>query len=718
MYGEPVTPLRLVASLGGAIGKGLKQLWEESCKLGRIMRTEFSRAFEAESRRPPQAARKLNMPVRGSGLFVVGFEAVILILLANGEDFNSGRIFLNPITLGIFIAALWSFPSVWVRIPSFLQKVLLLCLATIVTITFVLLQVRSQFIWKLGSLVGLQKNRHGPILLGASYLVMVVLWIMIIFSRKKPQRSLSGGGRQRVQPMQSEEREWSNIPSITYADVGGMDRVKERIRSVVHNRLHPERYGGVVQNGILLHGPQGTGKTFLAEATAGEFRINYSYVRPTELIERWMGAPEANVREVFENAAVYRPILLFIDEIDSLGSVRQQIGKDGDPGGAGRAYNTTTIQLTQSIDKYRNLQGLIIMAATNFLDAVDSALIRDGRFDVKERVDLPDQPTIVRILEAQLAKKPHETFPLEPFATRMPGASAAKLKGIVDRAAAIAVEQRRKIAAKDLERAIEEAGGADRPLFRPVDWGDLMISADVEQELRTLVIVLNHKGMVSLDVEAPSGLLLIGPPGTGKTMVARLIATQTHRSFYPITPADVLGGAVGASVKKLQEIFARAKEHAPSILFLDEIDGLLPRNYGQLNAHDVQLVEQALMEITALEPAHNVFLIGTTNHIDQIDARVLRGGRFGEKIEIGVPDAAGYRMLIERYLGRARLTDGLSVEYLIEQMRGVSPADLEAICKAAKRFAMRRLPEGGEELPPIEWDDFAQAMKRVQVQFS
>jgi transitional endoplasmic reticulum ATPase len=372
----------------------------------------------------------------------------------------------------------------------------------------------------------------------------------------------------------------------------------------------------------------------------------------------------------------------------------------------------------QSIDAFRNTPGLIIMAATNFLDAVDSALIRDGRFDVKERVDLPDQPTIVHILEAQLTKKPHEKFPLEPFATRMPGASAAKLKALVDRAAAIAVEEQRKIAAKDLERAIEEAGGADRPLFRPVDWGDLVISPDVEQELRTLISVLNHKGMAHLDVEAPSGLLLIGPPGTGKTMLARLIATQTHRSFYPITPADVLGGAIGASVKKLQEMFARAKEHAPSILFLDEIDGLLPRNYGQLNAHDVQVVEQALIEITALEPAHNVFLIGTTNYIDHIDARVLRGGRFGEKIEVGVPDMAGYRKLIERYMGRARLTDGLSTEYLIEHLRGVSPADLEAICKAAKRFAMRRLPEGGEELPPLEWDDFAQAMKRVQVQFS
>jgi transitional endoplasmic reticulum ATPase len=358
------------------------------------------------------------------------------------------------------------------------------------------------------------------------------------------------------------------------------------------------------------------------------------------------------------------------------------------------------------------------MAATNFLDAVDPALIRDGRFDVKERVDLPDEQTIVRIFEAQLARKPREKFALQPLAARLPGSSAAKIKALVDRAAAIAVEQRRKIVLKDFEQAIEEAGGADRPLFRPVDWGEVVISLSLEQELRTLVSVLNHKGIAHLDVEAPTGLLLVGPPGTGKTMLARLIATQTHRSFYPVTPADVLGGAVGGSVRKLKEIFARARENAPSIVFLDEIDGLLPRNHGQLNTHDVQLVEQALMEITALETAHNVFLIGTTNHIDRIDARVVRGGRFGEKIEVGVPDTAGYRKLIAKYLGRARLIEGLTVESLVEHLEGVSPADLEAICKAAKRFAMRRLHADGVELPPLEWDDFAQAMKRIQVQFS
>ncbi len=378
--------------------------------------------------------------------------------------------------------------------------------------------------------------------------------------------------------MQQREERWSNVPSVTFADVGGMDAIKDQIRSVVDNRLHPERYAryGVVRNGILLHGPRGTGKTFLAQATAGEFGLNYYCVRPTELIERWMGTSEANVRDVFVRAAAHRPIVVFIDELDSLGSSRQHLGADGDPGGAGRAYNTVTVQLMQSIDAYRGMEGLIIMAATNFLDALDPAVIREGRFDLSLRVDLPDETTRARMFEAQLARKPHRKFPVEEFARRTPGASAAKIKALVDRAAAMAAKQDRKIEAKDLEQALAEPSGADRPLLQPVEWRDVVLSAEVEQELRTLINVLNHRGIQRLDVEAPAGVLLIGPPGTGKTMLAGLIATQTRRSFYPITPAGVLGGAVGGSVKKLQEIFARAIEHAPSILFLDEIDGLLP----------------------------------------------------------------------------------------------------------------------------------------------
>jgi transitional endoplasmic reticulum ATPase len=219
-----------------------------------------------------------------------------------------------------------------------------------------------------------------------------------------------------------------------------------------------------------------------------------------------------------------------------------------------------------------------------------------------------------------------------------------------------------------------------------------------------------------LKLAMPTGLLLIGPPGTGKTTIARLIATQTKRSFYPITAADILGSATGASVKKLVELFARAKENGPSIIFIDEIDGLLPRNNGFQSQHDIQLVEQARSLISDLEPQHNVFLIGTTNHLGSIDAAILRGGRFSEKIELGTPDEGGYRQLLTKHLDGVQLVEGLSVELLAERVRGISPADLGAICNSAKRMAMRRMADTAEELPPLVWNDFTEAMKRVQVQ--
>ena len=308
-------------------------------------------------------------------------------------------------------------------------------------------------------------------------------------------------------------------------------------------------------------------------------------------------------------------------------------------------------------------------------------------------------------------------FDLQPFAKRTPGWSAAKIGTLVDRAAFFAAEEQRKIEERDLTRALAETGGKDRAAFKEVDWADVVLSHDTEADLRNLVRLMDPAYGERLKLAMPTGLLLIGPPGTGKTMIARLIATQTKRSFYPITAADILGGAIGASVKKLTELFARAKENSPSIIFIDEMDGMLPRNNGFQSQHDIQLVEQARSLISELEPQHNVFLIGTTNDLASIDAAILRGGRFSEKIEIGTPHESGYQRLLTKHLDGIRLVEGLSVELLAERLKGISPADLEAICNSAKRMAMRRMAEDAEELPPLVWNDFTEAMKRVQVQF-
>jgi transitional endoplasmic reticulum ATPase len=541
---------------------------------------------------------------------------------------------------------------------------------------------------------------------------LVAVGGLILVIRHRPRSLVMQAAAGGSGSPQTTQARWSNVPARTFADVGGMDEQKRRINAVVQNRLYPERFKqhGVVQNGILLYGPRGTGKTFLAEATAGEFKINYWYAKPTSLVERWIGSSEANIRETFARAYAHRPVLFFLDEIDSIGTQRQQLGRDDDRGGAAKLYNSVVTELMQCIDQYRGATGFILMAATNFYEGLDEALVRDMRFDEKIRVDLPDEATRSQILSAQLSKRLWTPFPVDSFAARTPGWSAAKLSGLVNKAASIAAFENRRIEQRDVQRAFDESGGQDRPLMKPIDWGDLVLPAAVERDLRNLIRLMDAGQADRLKVPIPTGLLLVGPAGTGKTSIAHLIATQTRRSFYAIAPADV------PTPEKLAQVFARAREHSPSILFIDELDGLLPRgdNGYYMGQHQIQLVEQALMLMSQLDPGNQVFLIGTTNHIDCIDPRVLRGGRFTEKIEAGVPDDQGYLLLIQKYLGPIPLAAGLTCHDLLARLRGISPADLEGLVNTAKRMAMNRMRAGDEALPPLIWQDFEYALERTQ----
>jgi transitional endoplasmic reticulum ATPase len=507
---------------------------------------------------------------------------------------------------------------------------------------------------------------------------------------------------------------WTNIPQIKLQDVGGIARAKQDVLAIAANRLRKPR-SGIVQNGILLYGPQGTGKNLLAEATAGEFGVNFHHVRCTELVGQNVGSGAERIRGVFESAAANRPIVLFLDEIDSIGSRKQEQGHGTDSGGGGREYNSLVTQLMQSIDQYRQMDGLLIVAATNYLDGLEPTLIRDGRFDARIRLDLPSESERAEILAAQLRKFRWKNHDLTAIAKRTPGWSPARLKGLVDRTALCA--QEKVIEERHLIEALESTGGRDQGSLEPVGWDDVVLPAGVVGDLRALLDLMKPGRAEELSLPAPTGLILVGPPGTGKTLVAKLIASQAKRSFYAVSPSDVLGSAVGGSVKRLSEIFRRAKDNAPSIVFFDEMDGLFPELHGQMNQHDVQLVEQALIEISALKPEHQIFLVGTTNYLDRIDPRILRGGRFSEKVVISVPDEAGYRKLVLRYLGKARLVRELTVQALAEQLTGMAPADLEATIQSMKRVAMRRMDPNAKELPPLSLGDLDEALGRVQPRF-
>lgn len=596
--------------------------------------------------------------------------------------------------------------------PSWIQKACRVVLVFFVYSGFLYFLRWPPFWTMMQSLGFTSKNKETGVLILVATIVWMIATVRVIVPGGLRLPSFSFGHKAFVtQPPRVE----TTRPKVTFANVGGYEDTKREIREVVQNRLQGgtlKRYG-VIRNGILLHGPRGTGKTLLAEAAAGEFGLNYFYVSPSQLTSMWVGGTENNIRGMFSQALKNKPVLLFIDDIDTLGAARVNIREAGDLGGSNRGYNDAVVQLMQSIDEHRGMPGFVLMGATNLVESLDPALIREGRFDLHIRVDLPDESSRAKIFEAQLSGKPWRICRLDEFAKRTPGASPAKIKSIVDRAAGFAAEENRQIDERDLRRALDETGGRDRPLFQPVEWQDLIAEEEVERDLRTLVKQLNAGWSDLRSMAMPTGVLLVGAPGTGKTMIARLIATQSKRSFYPLTAADILGGQVGASVKKLSEVFARARENSPSIVFFDEIDGLLPRNNGMLSTHDAQLVEQCRTEISQLLPEHNVFLIGTTNHLDRIDPAILRGGRFSEKIEIGPPGPANRERLLRKYL------DGIQVDVAIsavaERLAGLAPADIEAICKAAVRNAFGR-SERDNSIPPLVLADFERAIQRVAIQ--
>jgi transitional endoplasmic reticulum ATPase len=598
--------------------------------------------------------------------------------------------------------------------PVILKKPLEFGVATLATLGLLLLLVWDPVLK--ASKVSPAFTALWILFLGLTPIAWVFLLVRIFRARSKQKWRATpvgaGGKDQRLQVQQPIMVR--NVPTQQFADIGGLDDAKEQIRHMVQSHMNPGKYEryGLIRNGILLHGPRGTGKTFLAKATAGEFGLNFEYVSAPKLLTRWIGATAENIQGVFAQAAARSPVLFFIDEIDSLGAGRQQAISD--PGGAGREFNNITMGLMSAIDHYRAVRGFVLMAATNRLDGLDEALIREGRFDLKLRIDLPDETARVKILEAQLSKMPWKRFDLQEFARRMPGASAAKLRAVVDQAAAYALTANRRIEAEDLRRALSENGGKDRPQLERLGWDEVVVSESVKQDLKSLVRLLEDPNRTrALGLEIPVGLLLVGSPGTGKTLIARLIASQTKRSFYALTATNVLGAGVGDSVKRVSAIFERAKEQSPAIIFLDEMDGLLPANSYALAQHDIQLVEQFLTEISSLQPENNVFLVGTTNHPENIDPRVLRGGRFSEKIQVPLPDANQRIQLLSRYLQGARLAAGLTTKEIAERLNDMSPADLQAISITAKRMAFNRL-DAGDQLPPLNWNDFETAVERVR----
>jgi transitional endoplasmic reticulum ATPase len=517
----------------------------------------------------------------------------------------------------------------------------------------------------------------------------------------------------RPQPAGSDTatRVWQPQELETFDDVGGLDDVKARLRRTVGMILERPRDASmmsVVHNGILLYGPPGTGKTLLGRALAGEYGLRFLRFSPAAVASSYAHEPARKLRELFALAEQSVPCVLFLDEIDII-AARRDAASSADT-------REVTTQLLNSLEECRAIPGLVIMGATNQLDSLDPAL-REGRFDSRVAVPLPDHNARRAVLEVQLRKRSHQVewdaIDLDEIVQVTAGRSGAALAGIVTGAAEHALHSGTAITQADLLFAVDERSGQDRAqTFEDrVTWEDVILPRLTQDRLHEILTVFQNPELGrQLGVAPPAGVLLFGPPGTGKTTIAKALATEVRASFYEQSAADLLSKYVGESEERVARLFSRARENRPAIIFIDEIDALLKRRSGDSMAPwEERVVSQFLRELDGLVSGTGVLLVGATNRIDIIDEAVRE--RRLVAIEVPLPDGAGRRKLLELVTRGVRLGPDIDLGELAEMTEGMSGADLKAIRNAAGMKALTRAARGGSAADAaVAHEDFLSAL--------
>ncbi len=496
----------------------------------------------------------------------------------------------------------------------------------------------------------------------------------------------------------------------SYEDIGGLAEELRRVREMIELPLkHPElfeRLGIEAPKGVLLHGPPGTGKTLIAKAVANESGAAFFSIQGPEIMSKYYGESERMLRDKFEEAAKAAPSIIFIDELDSIAPKREET--------QGEVERRVVAQLLTLMDGLSGRGKVIVIGATNRVDAIDGALRRPGRFDREIEIGVPDRSGRLEILQVHCRGMPLvEGFKIDRFVDATHGFVGADLQALVREAAMKTLRrylpeidldkpmpqevlERMQVTEEDFRDALREIEPSSlRDVFvevPQVHWDDVGGLDDVKEALRETVELplTNPQAFTDKGIRPVRGVLLYGPPGTGKTMLAKAVATESAANFISIKGPEVLSKWLGDSERAVREIFKKARQAAPCVVFLDEIDSLAPgRGTGDRTAERV--VNQLLTSMDGLERLEGVSVIAATNRPDILDPAILRPGRLDRLILVGPPTDSGRLQILKVHTRSVPLAPDVDLEGWANRLSGFVGADLEGVVREA---AMRAIKEG------------------------
>jgi len=556
--------------------------------------------------------------------------------------------------------------------------------------------------------------------------------VPLIVTRTRPHGPVKITETAHVQVLSEPTPEKKGIPIVTYEDIGGLHEEIQRIREMVELPLrHPElfhRLGIEPPRGVFLYGFPGCGKTLLAKALANESDASFYVISGPEIMSKFYGESEARLREIFQKAQETSPSIIFIDEMDAIAPKREEV--------TGEVERRVVAQLLSLMDGMGSRGNVIVIGATNRPNAIDPALRRPGRFDREIEIGVPDKAGRYEALQIHTRNMPlGENMDLKRLADVTHGYTGADIASLCREAAMKALRryipeinlEKERIAPEILEKMVvkmEDFMSAYREItptamrevyieVPQVKWDQVGGLKQVKQELMESVEWPLKKPEVfkRMGINPPRGILLYGPPGSGKTLLARAVATESEANFISIKGPEIFSKWVGESEKAIREVFRKGRTAAPAIIFFDELDAIVPRRglgYADSGASE-RVISQLLTELDGVETLQNVLVIAATNRPDILDPAVMRPGRFDRLIYVPSPDFESLKEIFKIHAGSMPLSKDVSLDELARKAQGYSGADIEAICREAAMNALREDVDATE----VSRRDFDEAMERV-----